>query len=621
MNVEQLESQIAALVENVTPESFIYDLLLAYELPKASITLLRKGNYNLAKDESDILWKKRLCFKYQADGDLLGSIDSLQSDAFVRRQHPRFIIVTDYKSLLAVDTKTSDTLDTPIGELAKHFDFFLPWAGREKLQLQGENPADIKAAEKMGRLYDLILEDNPPETEADRHALNVFLSRLLFCFFAEDTEIFASNQFTNAVASHTVEDGSDLQSYLHRLFDVLSVEDRDDLPKFLQDFRYVNGGLFCDPYPVPTFRAKSRKIILECGDLNWKAINPDIFGSMIQAVVHESDRGNLGIHYTSVVNIMKVIEPLFLNDLKEQLAKAGTSEKKLVRLLDRLYKIRVFDPACGSGNFLIIAYKELCKLEIEIFQRMYGEQTTFQFESKIQLTQFYGIEIDDFAHEIAKLSLWLAEHQMYLAFKAVFGECKRTLPLGDGGIIACENATQVDWESVCPIPDDIETYVLGNPPYLGYSERNANQKRDMDSVFEGHGKVKRLDYVGCWFKKAADYIHGKNAKSAFVSTNSICQGEQVSLIWPYIFSKQIEIEFAHQSFNWTNNARGNAGVTCVIVGLQNARNSTKRIFVDGNAGYAGSGVCCSRRSIPTAQSTTSIRKVSCVDVLGIGQTI
>ena len=281
-----------------------------------------------------------------------------------------------------MDTKTGDTLDTPIGELPKHFDFFLPWAGMEKSQLQSENPADIKAAERMGRLYDLILQDNPPTNDRDRHALNIFLSRLLFCFFAEDTDIFADGQFTNAVASHTAEDGSDLQAYLQRLFAVLSTEERSGFPEFLQAFPYVNGGLFADEYPVPTFNTKSRKIILECGGLNWKAINPDIFGSMMQAVMHDEQRGSLGMHYTSVVNIMKVIEPLFLNDLHAELEQAGNSEKKLSRLLERLYRLRIFDPACGSGNFLIIAYKELCELEIQVFKRLYGDQTTFQFESK-----------------------------------------------------------------------------------------------------------------------------------------------------------------------------------------------------------------------------------------------
>jgi hypothetical protein len=429
MNIEKLEEDIRALTDNPSEDTFVYDLLLAYGLPKASITRLKKGDYNLSKNSGEVLWKKKLCFRHEAKSDLHGCIDELTNAPSITKHHPRFIVVTDFKTLLSVDTKTGDTLDTPIAELAKHFDFFLPWAGLEKSQLQSESPADIKAAERMGRLYDLILQDNPPKTPKDRHALNVFLSRLLFCFFAEDTDIFSAGQFTNAVASHTADDGSNLQAYLQKLFKVLNTEERLSYPHFLQAFPYVNGGLFADEYPVPRFNAKSRKIILECGGLDWKAINPDIFGSMIQAVMHDDLRGSMGLHYTSVVNIRKVIDPLFLSDLQAELERAGTNKSRLRSLLDRLYRIRIFDPACGSGNFLIISYKEFCKLEIEIFKHLYGNQTSFKFESKVKLTQFFGIEIDDFAQETAKLSLWLAEHQMNLAFKEVFGNTRPTLPL------------------------------------------------------------------------------------------------------------------------------------------------------------------------------------------------
>ena len=428
-------------------------MLRAYDLPKASITRLKNGQYNQSKNDGEVLWKKKLCFRHAAEEDLHECIDRLKSEKAVTRHAPRFIIVTDFETLLALDTETGDTISPEIDKLADHFDFFLPWAGMEKSQIQSESLADVKAAEKMGRLYEMILTDNSVETEKQRHALNIFLSRLLFCFFAEDTEIFESDQFTNAIASHTAEDGSDLQGYLQKLFAVLATEDRKSFPKFLQDFPYVNGGLFCEDYPVPVFTSKSRKIIIECGSLNWKSINPDIFGSMIQAVVHSEERGQMGMHYTSVVNIMKVIEPLFLNELKEELDAAGTSKKKLDALLKRLYNLRIFDPACGSGNFLIIAYKELCRLEIEIFDRLGRSGKSVQmdlFRSNLQLTQFYGIELDDFAHETAKLSLWLAEHQMNLEFKKVFGATRPTLPLQDGGNIVCGNATIEDWEEVCP---------------------------------------------------------------------------------------------------------------------------------------------------------------------------
>ncbi|MCH9723391.1 MAG: N-6 DNA methylase [Planctomycetes bacterium] len=583
MNIEQLEQNIQSLVTNLNKETFVYDLLRAYELPKASITRLQKGDYNLSKKTGEILWKKQLFFKQatEEEGDLHVFIDNLKNDPAIKKQHPRFIIVTDFQTLLAVDTKIDDTLDIPLQDFPKHYDFFLPWTGREKSQIQSENPADVKAAEKMGRLYDLILEDNPTENEKERHALNIFLSRLLFCFFAEDTGIYENGQFTNSLASHTNSEGSDLQSYLQKLFTVLSVEQRSEYPQFLQDFPYVNGGLFADEYPVPVFTAKSRKIILECGALNWKAINPDIFGSMIQAVVHNDQRGSMGMHYTSVVNIMKVIEPLFLNDLYEELEQAEENRENLDDLLERIYHLRIFDPACGSGNFLIIAFKELCKLEIEIFKRIYGRQKTFRFSNNVKLTQFYGIELDDFAQETAKLSLWLAEHQMNLTFKAVFNTTRPTLPLQDGGNIVCGNATRLDWDGVCSRKDADEIYILGNPPYLGARNQNQEQKKELQQLLKKIKGANSLDYISCWFFKAAEFIKDTKFQMGFVATNSICQGEQVGLFWPHVLCNGIEIAFAHTSFKWTNNARGNAGVTCVIIGLRNESGKPKEIINNG----------------------------------------
>ena len=356
MNIEKLEVSIQSLVDNLCEETFIYDLLLSYGLQKSSITRLQKGDYNLSKNSDEILWKKKLFFKTKSGQDIHSLIDQVANDLAITRHSPRFIIITDFETLLSIDTKTEDTLDIPLKDLARHFDFFLPWAGMEKTQFQSENPADIKAAERLGRLYEMLMHDNDFQ-EADRHSLNIFLSRLLFCFFAEDTGIFDDDQFTNAIASHTSEDGSDLQAYLGKLFKVLNLQKRDGYPQFLQDFKYVNGGLFADEHPVPTFGKKSREIIINCGELNWKEINPDIFGSMIQAVVRSDVSDDNTKHYTSVTNIMKVIAPLFLNDLYEALDKAGKNESKLTKLLNRLYHLRIFDPACGSGNFLIIAYK------------------------------------------------------------------------------------------------------------------------------------------------------------------------------------------------------------------------------------------------------------------------
>ena len=579
MNITQIEENLQKLLQNFSEEEFIYDLLLAYGLPKNTITLLKKGNRNLSKKDGQIILKKKLFFQAIANNDLHSTIDTLRKTEETFRHDPRFIIVTDYKTILAIDTKTEDTLDVSIREIPKHFDFFLPWAGMEKAQLKTENPADVKAAERMARLYDEILKDNSFKKTEELHSLNVFLSRLLFCFFAEDTDIFNKGSFTSSIASHTQDDGSDLDTYLNRLFEVLNTEHRTNEPQYLKDFPYVNGGLFGHKYFAPQFSRRSRKMLLECGELDWSAINPDIFGSMIQAVVHPDQRGGMGMHYTSVPNIMKVIEPLFLNELKEEFEKQHDNKGKLEQLLARLEHIRVFDPACGSGNFLIIAYKELRKLEIEIFQRIDDLSPARQLPlSRIKLSQFYGIELDDFAHEVAILSLWLAEHQMNVKFKEVFGKAAPSLPLKEGGNIVCANATRINWEEVCPYTNGTEVFILGNPPYLGTRNQKTEHKADMAYVFKDWDNYKNLDYIGCWFSKGAAYITGKKSSFSFVSTNSICQGDQVALLWPKILEKNLEIFFAHQSFKWTNNAKANAAVICVIIGVSNKSSREKFLF-------------------------------------------
>lgn len=581
MNLAQIENNIQELIKNFDKESFIYDLLLAYDHPRASISRLKNGGLNLSKIDGEIAWKKKLFFKVDYKNDLHELIDDLKDDNNVTKYAPRFIIATDYDTLLAIDTKTDDTLDTSILDIAKHFDFFLPWAGMEKAQLQSENPADVKAAERMAKLYDEIKKDNPTETKEEVHNLNVFLSRLLFCFFAEDTGIFEPGQFTNAISSHTQQDGSDLHSYLDSLFEVMNTEqtNRHNLPAYLDAFPYVNGGLFRDNRNAPVFTRKSRQAVIESGELDWSAINPDIFGSMIQAVISPEHRGSLGMHYTSVPNIMKVIEPLFLDELKvafEDAKESGKEKNRLLnQLLHRISNIKIFDPACGSGNFLIIAYKQLRRLEMEIFK-----ETSSIAYSGVRLNNFYGIELDDFAHEIAILSLWLAEHQMNKEFFNAFGRTKPPLPLVETGNIVHGNATRLNWEIVCPKKHGDEVYVLGNPPYLGSSLQSFEQKEDMSITFEGIKGYKNLDYISCWFLRGANFIWSQNAKLAFVSTNSICQGEQVSLLWPNILEKKLEVCFAHTSFKWANNAKSNAGVTVVIVGLRNLNAAPKYLYAE-----------------------------------------
>lgn len=606
ISITQIEQNIKNLLANYNQESFIYDLLLAYGLPKASITRLQKGSLNLSKDSTEILWKKKLFFKVVANGDLYSTTETYKNQPDLIKHDPRFIIITDYEQILAIDTKTFETLDTKITDLNKCFDFFLPWAGMEKATYKGENPADVKAAERMAKLFDEIRKDNPELTTKEQlHSLNVFLSRLLFCFFTEDTGIFEPKLFTNAIKNYTQPDGSDLHEYLTKIFTIMNQTTRDEIPEYIGKFPYVNGGLFRDNHLVPKFSFKSRQLLLENGDLDWSVINPDIFGSMMQAVVDSAQRSGLGMHYTSVPNIMKVIEPLFLNELKEEFTKAENAPSKLSKLLDRISTIKIFDPACGSGNFLIIAYKELRNLEILIIKRLeelrdavsgfepyqlelipkrqQSLAATFQASlfSRITLGQFYGIEIDDFAHEIAKLSLWLAEHQMNMTFKNEFGFCVPALPLKDSGNIVCANACRIDWDEVCPKTTDDEIYVLGNPPYIGSSMQNKEQKYEMELLFKSTlGNYKNLDYIACWFYKGSKYIQNHNVKLAFVSTNSICQGEQVEMLWNPILKLDVEIFFAHTSFRWINNAKNNAGVTVVIIGLANMSISIKELFTN-----------------------------------------
>lgn len=572
MNIQDIENKVSELIKNLNENTFVYDLLLAYNLPKSTITRLEKGTANLSKIDGEVNLKKKLFFKKVEDEDLHLTLSKITEDL---KHENRFVIVTDFKTFLSKDTKINTTLDIHIKNLPKNFDFFLPWAGLEKSQYQNENPADIKAAMKMGKLFDQIKSDNNDESEEFLRRLNVFLSRLLFCFFAEDSDIFEENIFSNRVGSLTSEDGSDLKEFFEKLFDVLNTkeEERGDIPNYLNSFPYVNGGLFKEKVEPPYFSKKSRSIIIESGTLSWKDINPDIFGSMFQAVNYANERGTLGQHFTSVVNILKVINPLFMDDLRAELEEARGNNKKLKQLLFRLKNIKIFDPACGSGNFLIIAYKELRRLEMEIFKEM-GTLAL----SEISLSQFYGIEIDEFAKEIAILALWLSKHQMNVEFFKEFGRTNPTLPLTETGNIVCKNACRVDWEEVCPKGKDNEIYILGNPPYIGSKKQNKQQKEDIKNIFSDVKGYKNLDYISCWFFKGVQFNLNANSKTAFVSTNSISQGDQVGLLWEYLLKFKTEIGFAYQSFKWENNAKGSAGVTCIIIGLRNPSKSPKYIY-------------------------------------------
>lgn len=585
-------------------EEFIYELLRIFAgYGDGQIRRTKEGPGNAAKDGETILVKNLVAYRQTDMNDddiskMYDVVNSMREDAKIIKHSPRLFVTSDGVRVVAYDPKENDWYENQIDLLWKDFEFFIPLAGIEKIQYTQEAEADVKSAELMAKLFDDIRRYNDIRDPKTVHALNIFMSRLLFCFFAEDTGLFpGENLFTSTLKTHTKEDGSDLAEFIDRAFLVMSTDDpetRSVLPKLYDVFPYVNGGLFKEQYPIPVLSRRARTLILNCGEYNWREINPDIFGSMIQAVVSPEQRAGLGMHYTSVPNIEKVIKPLFLDALEEEFAAAcnetyekvakGLSHEKatvrLRKLLGRLSNIKFFDPACGSGNFLIISYKRLRDLEIRILCAMRDiTHTPILALPSISLDQFYGIELDDYACDTAKLSLWLAEHQMNVKYHEEFHVQPDSLPLKKSGNIVCGNACRLDWNVVCPHDPEDEVYIMGNPPYVGSSLQSAEQKEDMQiaisSVCEGY---KKLDYIASWFIKAALYSKGFKSSYAFVTTNSISQGEQVALLWPHILSDGIFINFCHTSFKWSNNAKLNAGVTCVIIGLCSNRTAQKFIY-------------------------------------------
>lgn len=639
LSVREIEQRVTQIAEqDEFGDDLLFDLLLAYGRAQSNVTRLRNGSYNVAEDPSrDYAQKNIVYFRPLVDGDvpttpaereakLLDAVQHLRTHERVIRYNTRFVIATDYHWLAAVDIKTNENRIFPLGQLAKHYSFFLPWAGMEKAQYAAEKHADTKAAQHMGELFDALVKANAVslQTDEDRHRLNVFFTRLLFCYFAEDTGLFPDGSFTQAIASHSREDGTGTNTIIEEIFAVLDVADKSDYPAHLQVFPYVNGRLFSDDerFQVPHFDAKSRDLLIRLGRLIWQDINPDIFGSMFQAVVHSGSRSELGQHYTSVPNILKTIEPLFLDELKQQFEAAYDSASKLEKLLHRIGNIKVFDPACGSGNFLVIAYKELRRLEHAILQRLetlsVKRQTLFE-QSVVKIDNFFGIEIDDFATEVAILALWIAKHQMNQEFEDKFGVTLHMIPLRSMGQITCANAARIDWEEICPHDTDDEIYLIGNPPYLGSSMQSKEQKEDLARVFGTKKYPKKIDYIAAWFIKGSNFIKNSRAKLAFVSTNSVTQGDQPSLLFPFIFNNSIEIGYAYTSFKWTNNAKNNAGVTVVVISLRRESSQDKFLYSDGVRRQVGninpyltdtSNIIVSRRSKPLSENVPQMRKGS-----------
>jgi hypothetical protein len=588
ISINQLEENIQSLDFSIIDNEFVYRFLLCFGLPKSTVSRLRINQQHEPKDH--IVIKKKIYFKIIDSIELRLKLDELKQDPQVKGK-VRFVVVLNQTQMAVCDTITGEQKVFEIADLATQFEIFSPLIGVEKNNLAFENLADRKASERMSKFYTEIKVYNDFSDEQDIQALNKFLARILFCLFAEDTEIFPKNAFSTAL-SYTQKDGSDLSEFFIRLFEILNtkVSERKALPDYLQVFPYVNGGLFQEQTKIPIFTTKSRDYLIKNSELDWSQINPDIFGSMVQAVLRNDEKNDNTEHFTSVPNILKVIQPLFLDNLYQEFENIVTSKtdlfgneveiknaelktnKALSNLLERLSKIKFFDPAVGSANFLIITYKEIRRLEMAIVKEM----GTLHLSS-IHLSNFYGIEINHFSAEIGKLSLWLAQHQMNVEFFKEFGNTNPTLPLQDSGNIVYGNAAQIDWETVCPKNEDDEIYIIGNPPFTGSRNQTNEQKYDLQKAFtKDFGK---LDYVSLWYKLGAEYIRGNiKAKMALVSTNSICQGEQVALLWPRVLVNDLEICFAYQSFKWKNSARNNAGVTVIIVGIANTSDDKKFIF-------------------------------------------
>ena len=559
-----------------TGEELVYDLLRIFcGYGDGNIRRIHDGVGNKIKDGRTVLIPNLIAYRPKGELDFHDEIKAMQADPKIAKHLPRLYVVSDGKTIVAVDPKEQDIYENEVALMWKDFDFFYPLAGIEKIRHVEEAEADVKSAELMAKIFDEIRRHNNIKDKTEMHNLNIFMSRLLFCYFAEDTNLFPEPQlFTNSIKQHTAEDGHDLAEFIDRAFLAMSTDDPailDTLPKQFSIFPYVNGRLFEKRVPIPVLSRRARILMIKCGDFDWKDINPDIFGSMIQAVVTPEMRAGLGMHYTSVPNIMKLIRPLFLDWLYEEfgVAKDTQDKKRLRRLLARLGTIKFFDPACGSGNFLIVSYKKIRELEILIWEELRKLGVPELPLSNISLQQFYGIEIDDFACDTATLSLWLAEHQMNNKFEEAFGIRPNALPLRPSGHIVCGNACRLDWNTVCPHTAEDEVYVMGNPPYLGARLQDENQKEDMQFAMQDKITFNNLDYIATWFYIGSEYIKKSKSRLAFVTTNSICQGEQVALLWSYILSLGTEIYFAYSSFKWSNNAKNNAGVTCTIIGLRN----------------------------------------------------
>lgn len=548
----------------------------------------------------DLLWKGMILVEHKSRGKDLDKAYRQALDYFPGLKDyelPKYVLVSDFARFRLYDLDDSTVHEFPLEDLYKNIKDFGFIAGYHKHSFKEEDPVNIHAAELMGKLHDRL-----KAVGYEGHVLEVYLVRLLFCLFAEDTSIFERDQFADYLTNKTKEDGSDLAQHLSMLFYVLNTPKEKrlrNLDEELNAFPYVNGKLFEEALPPASFDTAMRNKLMECSGLDWGKISPAIFGSLFQSVMNPVERRNLGAHYTSEKNILKVIKPLFLDDLWKEYHTAKENRNKLIQFHDKLASLRFLDPACGCGNFLVISYRELRLLELEIIKTIQKGQQVFDIGelTKLDVDRFYGIEIEEFPSQIAQVAMWLMDHQMNMRISEEFGQYFLRLPLRKSASITCGNALQLDWQSLIdPIPWEQKKqrfdYIFGNPPFIGKHLMNAAQKEDIARVFAGVKGAGVLDFVTAWYIKAAAYCNSRIENSdslsgmkenrtvcAFVSTNSISQGEQVGILWNELFSKyHIKIHFAHRTFKWGNEARGNAAVHVVIIGFSNFDINDKRIF-------------------------------------------
>jgi hypothetical protein len=572
--------------EEADAKPFLVEFFNVFGLNQRKVAAFEHKVKKLGNNDGyiDMLWKGWLLIEMKSKGKDLtkaygqakGYIHGLQ-----KLDIPKYVLVCDFDTFRLYDleeTGEEEYVEFKLNDFVNHVELFGFIAGYQKKVYREEDPVNVKAAELMGKLHDRL-----KEIGYEGHPLEVYLVRLLFCLFAEDTSIFDKQQFEDFIEERTSEDGSDLAAKIQEIFQVLNtpLEKRfKNLDEQLNAFPYVGGKLFQEILPGAFFDAKMRQTLLECCYLDWSKISPAIFGSMFQSVMDPKERRNLGAHYTSEKNILKLIKPLFLDELWAEFESIKTNKSKLNAFHERLSKLKFLDPACGCGNFLVITYRELRLLELAVLERLYGKDRVVVELADVALLDvdmMAGIEYEEFPARIAEVAMWLMDHQMNLKMSMEFGQYFARLPLTKSAMIVHADALDLDWEEV--VAKDDLAFIIGNPPFIGSNIMKQSQRNQIVREFENKSGGGTLDYVTGWYIKAAKYIQKSKIKVAFVSTNSIVQGEQTSLLWGFLQNKfKIKIHFAHRTFKWSNEAKGNAAVYCVIIGFGNFDSPNKRIF-------------------------------------------